>query len=737
MGSVASDVGNFVSDTVDSVGDIGQSVIDAGTSVVDSVGSVVSDATQTVSDAFAQIDPGPVIGQAGAAVDQVVNDVIPGGWATVGAIAATVATVGAAAETIPEAIAVGEAATTGVAATESVAATTAAAYDAGWSATGSLASTAGTTASTTAANAAANAIVEAAATGAAKGAAIGAAKSALTGGDIIDGALTGAVTGAVGAGVGNYASGLTTGTDLADYAKTVGTIAGGTAAGATGAAMSDRDPITGALIGGITGGTSSIASDIMPTDINQAVTSAGLGAIKAGLTGGDPIMGALTSAGGSLVNQGVGGAYDAIKSGLSSNDTTTPTTPTTQTADITQDSNYKAAIDAGFNPQEATALAQGALDPNLPAYNPLAANSDGSSVSVTSMNDVPIPLTPLVKAPEETGTTTLTNPDGSTTTYDNETGKEIATQLPTSPLDTALTSIIDSSSGVTNTGGGLSLASNNSITTDNTGSSGGGGGGGSGGSGGSGGDGSGGGGDGSGGGGGGSGTDGTGLGGTGSGGGGGGSGGGGGGTGTGVTTATGGLNYTKPSNQNVYDGLTNLTPGLTQSMTNYNLTGLPSVLKQFATGGSAQSSSSSLFDSKGNYNYTNTSDSQLTPTLTKHNVSYTLEGLPVLNKADGGSIHNPEFYSEGGASMANRYVKGKGDGTSDSIPAMLANGEFVIPADVVSSLGNGSNDSGAKVLDEFLRVIRDHKRKADAKHLPPDSKGPLSYLTDAKRKVRK
>lgn len=68
---------------------------------------------------------------------------------------------------------------------------------------------------------------------------------------------------------------------------------------------------------------------------------------------------------------------------------------------------------------------------------------------------------------------------------------------------------------------------------------------------------------------------------------------------------------------------------------------------------------------------------------------------------------------------------------------MLANGEFVIPADVVSSLGNGSNDSGAKVLDEFLRVIRDHKRKADAKHLPPDSKGPLSYLTDAKRKVRK
>jgi hypothetical protein len=86
--------------------------------------------------------------------------------------------------------------------------------------------------------------------------------------------------------------------------------------------------------------------------------------------------------------------------------------------------------------------------------------------------------------------------------------------------------------------------------------------------------------------------------------------------------------------------------------------------------------------------------------------------------------------------MANRYVKGRGDGTSDSIPAMLANGEFVIPADVVSGLGNGSNDSGAKVLDEFLSTIRQHKQKHKTNKLPPDSKGALSYLTDAKRKVK-
>lgn len=106
--------------------------------------------------------------------------------------------------------------------------------------------------------------------------------------------------------------------------------------------------------------------------------------------------------------------------------------------------------------------------------------------------------------------------------------------------------------------------------------------------------------------------------------------------------------------------------------------------------------------------------------------------------ADGGPIgHNPEFFSEGGLNtLKHTFVKGDGDGTSDSVPAMLANGEFVIPADVVSSLGNGSNDSGAKVLDKFLQVIRDHKHKADGKQLPPDSKGPLGYLLEAKRKVK-
>lgn len=105
--------------------------------------------------------------------------------------------------------------------------------------------------------------------------------------------------------------------------------------------------------------------------------------------------------------------------------------------------------------------------------------------------------------------------------------------------------------------------------------------------------------------------------------------------------------------------------------------------------------------------------------------------------ADGGMVpgHNPQFFSEGG--LGNRYVKGDGDGTSDSVPAMLASGEFVIPADVVSGLGNGDNDAGAQVLDEFMAAIRKHKRAANPKQLPEDSKGPLAYLEEALTKARK
>jgi hypothetical protein len=68
----------------------------------------------------------------------------------------------------------------------------------------------------------------------------------------------------------------------------------------------------------------------------------------------------------------------------------------------------------------------------------------------------------------------------------------------------------------------------------------------------------------------------------------------------------------------------------------------------------------------------------------------------------------------GGYSDGGRLLKGPGDGMSDNIPATiaekrparLADGEFVIPADVVSHLGNGSTDAGAKQLYSMMDRVR-------------------------------
>lgn len=68
----------------------------------------------------------------------------------------------------------------------------------------------------------------------------------------------------------------------------------------------------------------------------------------------------------------------------------------------------------------------------------------------------------------------------------------------------------------------------------------------------------------------------------------------------------------------------------------------------------------------------------------------------------------------GGYSDGGRMLKGPGDGMSDDIPASiagrqparLANEEFVIPADVVSHLGNGSSEAGARVLYEMMDRVR-------------------------------
>jgi hypothetical protein len=95
---------------------------------------------------------------------------------------------------------------------------------------------------------------------------------------------------------------------------------------------------------------------------------------------------------------------------------------------------------------------------------------------------------------------------------------------------------------------------------------------------------------------------------------------------------------------------------------------------------------------------------------------------PTYDFAAGG-IANLGGYSDGG-----RLLRGPGDGVSDSIPAMigkkqparLADGEFVVPARIVSELGNGSTEAGARKLYAMMDRIKKARRKA--KNIAADTK---------------
>lgn len=70
-------------------------------------------------------------------------------------------------------------------------------------------------------------------------------------------------------------------------------------------------------------------------------------------------------------------------------------------------------------------------------------------------------------------------------------------------------------------------------------------------------------------------------------------------------------------------------------------------------------------------------------------------------------------------------VNGPGKGQDDAIPAKLSNSEYIIPADVVSKLGDGASSAGGKALDHMVHKVRAHKA---VKGFPPRAKSPLAYI---------
>jgi hypothetical protein len=160
---------------------------------------------------------------------------------------------------------------------------------------------------------------------------------------------------------------------------------------------------------------------------------------------------------------------------------------------------------------------------------------------------------------------------------------------------------------------------------------------------------------------------------------------------------------------------------------------------------------------------------QLKPGLTGHAKG----GLPDKYAKAAPKGHNPEFIT----GLTGFYANGKGTGQSDDIPAMLHDGDYVMDADTVAALGDGSskagalsladfqkqvpheykeggtavpakiadgeyvfpeplvtalgggdNKKGAQMLDAMREEIRAHKRSAPTSKIPPKAKSPLDYL---------
>jgi hypothetical protein len=105
-------------------------------------------------------------------------------------------------------------------------------------------------------------------------------------------------------------------------------------------------------------------------------------------------------------------------------------------------------------------------------------------------------------------------------------------------------------------------------------------------------------------------------------------------------------------------------------------------------------------------------------------------GMKDHGYASGGPIPGGALSALAGAGQGSRYVgPGPGSGRDDQIRARLSPNEYVVDAETVSMLGDGSPDEGARRLDKMRKGVRQHKGRALAKgKFSPNAKAPERYL---------
>jgi len=110
-----------------------------------------------------------------------------------------------------------------------------------------------------------------------------------------------------------------------------------------------------------------------------------------------------------------------------------------------------------------------------------------------------------------------------------------------------------------------------------------------------------------------------------------------------------------------------------------------------------------------------------------HDGDYVMDADVVAALGDGSSKAGREVL-DGFRSQINHKETSKGQ----PVPAKIADGEYVFPAGFVSALGGGDNKAGAKILDGLREKLRAHKRSAPTSKIPPKAKSPLDYIKQAK-----
>jgi hypothetical protein len=80
-----------------------------------------------------------------------------------------------------------------------------------------------------------------------------------------------------------------------------------------------------------------------------------------------------------------------------------------------------------------------------------------------------------------------------------------------------------------------------------------------------------------------------------------------------------------------------------------------------------------------------------------------------------------------------KQVPHKAEGGSNPVPAKIADGEYVFPSAFVTALGGGDNRKGAEILDGLRTKLRAQKRSAPLDKIPPKAKSPIDYIKKGRK----